>query len=107
MGGSQIRALVGNPPKVVVIEEAGRKRARMGKKSRIALRKKMEAERNKQSESARMALEKEEAEREKRTRRNREKKLKKKEKEKAKKIGGTGPNDETVTVEGVPSTNSN
>ncbi|KAH7115013.1 hypothetical protein B0J11DRAFT_121233 [Dendryphion nanum] len=82
--------LLGHPPALVTVEEKAHKRARKGKKSRIALRKKMQAQKNKQSEMARIAQEKEEADKEKRTRRNREKKVKRKEREKAKKAVGVG-----------------
>jgi hypothetical protein len=71
------------------------KRARKGKKSRIALRTQLKARAEKQAEEERLKREKEEAEKEKKTRRNREKKLKKKAKNKAKKlaedVGDTGP----------------
>lgn len=60
-------------------------RKRIGKKHRIALRKKAQAEAEKKAAATRTAAEREAAERERRTKRNREKKVKKKEKEKAKK----------------------
>jgi hypothetical protein len=80
--------LVGHPPMLVTVNESAHKRARKGKKTRIALRKKAQAIKNKREEQAKLANEKEEAEREKRTRRNREKKLKKKAKSQAKKLEG-------------------
>lgn len=87
--------LIGHPPTLVELEEQAKKKTRKGKKSRIALRKKMQAAENRQTEQARLAKEKEEAEREKRTRRNREKKVKKKAREKAKKVTANGPEETT------------
>lgn len=75
------------------------KRKRIGKKHRIALRKKAQVEAEKKAAATRTAAEREAAEREKRTKRNREKKVKKKEKEKAKKTAAkagevpSGPGD--------------
>ncbi|EAT90915.1 hypothetical protein HBH56_174630 [Parastagonospora nodorum] len=86
--GFKREVLVGHPPQPATVEETIHKRARKGKKTRIALRKKMQANKDKHEEQARLAKEKEEAEREKRTRRNREKKLKKKAKSQAKKLEG-------------------
>jgi hypothetical protein len=85
--------LVGHPPMLAVVEEIVQKRTRKGKKTRIALRKKMQATKDKREEQAKLAKEKEEAEREKRTRRNREKKIKKKAKSQAKKLEGDGDGD--------------
>jgi hypothetical protein len=86
--GMKKEVLEAHPPRLVVVEEKVQKRARKGKKTRIAIRKKMQAIKNKREEQAELAKEKEEAEREKRTRRNREKKLKKKAKSQAKKLEG-------------------
>jgi hypothetical protein len=97
--GMKKEVLVGHPPRLVVVEEAISKRTRKGKKTRIALRKKMQATKDKREEQARLAMEKDEAEREKRTRRNREKKLKKKAKAQAKK--GEGVDDATEQLEAV------
>lgn len=83
--GIRKEVLVGHPPMLLTLEEKERKRTRKGKKSRIAIRQKLQASKEKQTEQARLAQEKAEAEREKRTRRNREKKLKKKAKGQAKK----------------------
>lgn len=83
--GMKREVLVGHPPTLYSLEEPVRRKARKGKKARIALRQKLQAVQKKKSEAARVAQEKEEAEREKRTRRNREKKVKKKAREKAKK----------------------
>ena len=83
--GMQREVLLGHPSSVVTVEEKMHKRTRKGKKTRIAIRKKLQASKEKHSEEARLAQEKEEAEREKRARRNREKKVKKKAREKAKK----------------------
>lgn len=95
--GLKKEVLVGHPPRLVTLEETTRKRTRKGKKTRIAIRKKLQATKNKDEEQARLAKEKEEAEREKRTRRNREKKVKKKAKAQAKKEGGDdGLKDEQV-----------
>lgn len=80
--------LVGHPPSTANVVEPVHKRTRKSKKTRIALRKKLQATRSKREEQAKLAKEKEEAEREKRTRRNREKKLKKKAKSQAKKLEG-------------------
>ncbi|KAL5114213.1 hypothetical protein ACEQ8H_007915 [Pleosporales sp. CAS-2024a] len=84
--GLKSEVLVGHPPALVSIGEATCRRARKGKKTRMAIRKKIEADRGKREEQARLAKEKDEADREKRTRRNREKKLKKKAKAQAKKL---------------------
>ncbi|KAF9731978.1 hypothetical protein PMIN06_000235 [Paraphaeosphaeria minitans] len=92
--------LVGHPSVPFEVEEQTKKRTRKGKKSRIALRKKMQATNDKQTEQARLAKEKEEAEREKRTRRNREKKVKRKAREQAKKGAAAGPEDSTPTTPG-------
>ncbi|KAF1979117.1 hypothetical protein BU23DRAFT_576822 [Bimuria novae-zelandiae CBS 107.79] len=95
--------LVGHPPVLFELQHQAKKRARKGKKSRIALRKKTQAVENKQAEQARLALEKEEAEREKRTRRNREKKVKRKAREKALKEVTAGP-DEAAPASPEPET---
>jgi hypothetical protein len=94
--------LIGHPPDVVPVEveETPKKRTRKGKKSRIALRKKMQATNDKQAEQARLAQEKAEADREKRTRRNREKKVKRKARDQAKKGAATGPEDPTPASPG-------
>jgi hypothetical protein len=94
--GIKREVLVGHPPNLVTVEEAIHKRARKGKKTRIAIRKKMQANKDKREEQARLAKEKEEADREKRTRRNREKKLKKKAKSQAKKLEGTDGTEATT-----------
>jgi hypothetical protein len=85
--GMKKAVLIGHNPALVTVEEVEHKRRHKGKKSRIALRKKAHAAKEKNEEQARVALEKEENEREKRTRRNREKKVKRKAREKAKKEG--------------------
>ncbi|KAK7187111.1 hypothetical protein DPSP01_004068 [Paraphaeosphaeria sporulosa] len=92
--------LVGHPSVPFEVDEQTKKRTRKGKKSRIALRKKMQATNDKQAEQARLAKEKEEAEREKRTRRNREKKVKRKAREQAKKEAAAGPGDPTPASPG-------
>ncbi|KAJ9641993.1 hypothetical protein H2199_005208 [Coniosporium tulheliwenetii] len=74
-----------NTAEEVQPDKAVSKRKRIGKKHRIALRKKAQAEAEKKAAATRTAAEREATEREKRTRRNRGKKVKKKEKEKAKK----------------------
>ncbi|KAF2129181.1 hypothetical protein P153DRAFT_376442 [Dothidotthia symphoricarpi CBS 119687] len=77
------RAMLAAQPIIpATVDEKVHKRARKGKKTRIAIRKKLQA-----------SKEKEEAGREKRTRRNREKKLKKKAKGQAKKQSGDGVQD--------------
>ncbi|KAF9701321.1 hypothetical protein EKO04_000262 [Ascochyta lentis] len=88
--GMKKAVLVGHPPMLATVEEKDPKRTRKGKKARIALRKKKQANKDKQDERAKLAAEKEEAEREKRTRRNREKKVKKKAKAQSKKMEGEG-----------------
>ncbi|EOA88446.1 hypothetical protein ACJQWK_02159 [Exserohilum turcicum] len=88
--GMKREVLVGHPPMLATVEEKAHKRTRRSKKSRIAVRQKLQAAKEKESEQARLAQEKEEAEREKKTRRNREKKLKKKAKEQAKKAADGG-----------------
>jgi hypothetical protein len=80
--------LLAHPPRLATVPDGARKRARKGKKTRIALRKKTQATKEKREDQARLAREKEDAEREKRTRRNREKKLKKKAKSQTKKLQG-------------------
>jgi predicted ribosome quality control (RQC) complex YloA/Tae2 family protein len=91
--GLQKAVLVGHPTEVVAVTEEASKRRRKGKKTRIALRKKIEAAKAKQEEREKLAKAKEESEQAKRTRRNREKKLKKKAKEKAKKLAGPAGGD--------------
>ena len=86
--GIKKAVLVGHPPMLATVDETQHKRTRKGKKARIALRTKKQANQSKQEERARLAAEKEAAEREKRTRRNREKKVKKKAKAQAKKTDG-------------------
>lgn len=94
--GLKKEVLVGHPPSLVTVEDAVHKRTRKNKKTRIAIRKKRTAMKEKREEQARLAKEKEEAEREKRTRKNREKKVRKKAKQQAKMQEGaaegtTGP----------------
>jgi hypothetical protein len=93
--------LVGHPPMLVTVEDKAHKRTRKGKKSRIAIRKKLQEAKQKQSEAARLAQEKEEAKREKNTRRNREKKLKKKAKEQAKRAADGATDGAAGGMEGV------
>jgi hypothetical protein len=69
-GMKKVLLLGHNPFTLVTVEEQERKRRRKGKKSRIALRKKVNAAHEKAAEKKKLATEKEEAEREKRTRRN-------------------------------------
>lgn len=88
--GLQKTVLVGHPTEVIAVTEEASKRRRKGKKTRIALRKKLQAAKAKQEEREQLAKTKEESEQAKRTRRNREKKLKKKAKEKAKKLAAGG-----------------
>ncbi|KAF2015559.1 hypothetical protein BU24DRAFT_491791 [Aaosphaeria arxii CBS 175.79] len=83
--GIRRTVLMDHPRKLVTVEEKIRKKKRKGKKTRIAMRKKLQARTGKEIEEDRLAKEKEDAEREKRTLRNREKKLKKKARDKAKK----------------------
>ncbi|PVI03890.1 hypothetical protein DM02DRAFT_640297 [Periconia macrospinosa] len=92
--GMKKTVLVGHPPSIVTVEEKAHKKTRKNKKTRIALRKKLQAVKGKEAERARLAQEREEAEREKRTKRNREKKVKKKAREKAKKEAQGGETDE-------------
>lgn len=99
--GMSKEVLVGHPPMLVTIEDKAHKRTRKGKKSRIAIRKKLQAVKEKQSEAARLAQEKEEAKREKNTRRNREKKLKKKAKEQAKKAADGATDGAAEAMDGV------
>lgn len=94
--GMKREVLIGHPPQLVTVDETIHKRTRKGKKTRIALRKKMQANKDKCEEQARLAKEKEEADREKRTRRNREKKLKKKAKSQAKKLEGVEGAENTI-----------
>ena len=63
------------------------RRARPGKRRRVALRKQAQKLKEKKEQAERVLQEKIEAEKEKRTRRNREKKVKKKARERAKKAG--------------------
>jgi predicted ribosome quality control (RQC) complex YloA/Tae2 family protein len=88
--GLQKAVLVGHPTEIIAVTEEASKRRRKGKKTRIALRKKLQAAKAKQEEREQLAKTKEENEQAKRTRRNREKKLKKKAKEKAKKLAAGG-----------------
>lgn len=97
--GMRKEVLVGHPAMLATAEEKIHKRTRKSKKTRIAIRKKLQATKEKQSEQARLAQEKMEAEREKKTRRNREKKLKKKAKEQAKRAADGG-NEEIKDVAG-------
>ncbi|KAJ4287691.1 hypothetical protein N0V90_012394 [Kalmusia sp. IMI 367209] len=96
--GLKKMVLVGHPPALVELEDQVQKRRRKGKKSRVAVRKKLQAAKDKQAELARLAQEKEETEREKRTRRNREKKVKRKARDKAKKEGAAGPEDSEAGI---------
>lgn len=93
--------LVGHPPTLVTVDETMHKRTRKNKKTRIAIRKKLQATKTKQLQRAQLAQEKEEAEREKRTRRNREKKVKKKAREKAKKSSDGPSNGAAEQTEGI------
>jgi hypothetical protein len=99
--GLRKEVLVGHPPILVTVEEeAAHKRTRKGKKTRIAIRKKLQASQAKVGEQARLAQEREEALREKKTRLNRERKIKrlrKKAEERAKQPGGG----DAEPVEGV------
>jgi hypothetical protein len=107
--GMKKEILVGHcPVTLAIVEEKEHKKKRKGKKSRIALRKKMQAAREKEAAKAKLAVkkaqlaaEKEEAEKEKRTRRNREKKVKKKAREKAKKLGEAAVEEPPEDMEGV------
>jgi predicted ribosome quality control (RQC) complex YloA/Tae2 family protein len=96
--------LVGHPPILVTVEDKAPKRTRKGKKSRIAIRKKLQEAKDKESEAARLAREKEEAKREKNTRRNREKKLKQKAKQQAKKASDGAPEGAADEMDGVEAT---
>ncbi|KAL1795791.1 hypothetical protein ACET3X_006015 [Alternaria dauci] len=108
--GMTKEVLVGHPPMLVLVQDKAHKRTRKGKKSRIAIRKKLQEAKNKESEAARLAREKEEAKREKNTRRNREKKLKQKAKQLAKRAADGAPEGtadgmhrvETTATEGQP-----
>jgi hypothetical protein len=84
--GMKKEVLIGHPPFLATVEEKEPRRTRKGKKSRIAIRKKLQASKEQEGEKVRLAREKEEAEQEKRTRRNREKKVKRKAREQAKKL---------------------
>lgn len=107
--GMKKEVLVGHSPlTLATVEEKEHKRKRKGKKSRIALRKMMQAAKAREAakakltvENAKLAAEKIEAEREKRTRRNREKKVKKKAREKAKKTGLGAAEEPSEDMEGV------
>jgi hypothetical protein len=93
--GMRQEVLVGHRPTLVTVEEKAHKRIRKGKKTRIAIRKKLQASKEKEGEKERLAREKEGALREKKTRLNRERKikrLKKKAEERAKQAedGGAG-----------------
>lgn len=102
--GMSKEVLVGHPPILVTVEDKAPKRTRKGKKSRIAIRKKLQEAKNKESEAARLAREKEEAKREKNTRRNREKKLKQKAKQQAKKASDGAPEGAADGMDGVQAT---
>lgn len=104
--GLKKTVFIRHPPALIEVEENAKKRTRKGKKSRIALRKKLQVvnvknaeQAAKQAEQARLAQEKEETEREKRTRRNREKKVKRKARDKAKKEAAL-PDDPTPASPG-------
>ncbi|KAG9195471.1 hypothetical protein G6011_00592 [Alternaria panax] len=102
--GMSKAVLLGHPPMLVTVEDKAHKRTRKGKKSRIAIRKKLHEAREKESEAARLAREKEEAKREKNTRRNREKKLKQKAKQQAKKAADGAPGAAADGMHGVEAT---
>ncbi|USP80588.1 uncharacterized protein yc1106_07862 [Curvularia clavata] len=102
--GMRREVLVGHGRMLATVEEKMHKRTRKSKKTRIAIRKKLQAAKDKESEQARLAQEKQEAEREKKTRRNREKKLKKKAKEQAKKAAEGGNEEAAQDAEGSPVT---
>lgn len=102
--GMRREVLVGHGRLLATVEDKIHKRARKSKKTRIAIRKKLQAAKDKESEEARLAQEKQEAEREKKTRRNREKKLKKKAKEQAKKAVEGGNEQAAQDAEGSPVT---
>ena len=87
--GMQKSVLIPHPQVTVTAADTVPKRTRLGKKSRIALRKKLAALRFKGEDDARVAKKKEEAAREKKIRLNREKKLKRRAKKQAKRIDGT------------------
>jgi hypothetical protein len=93
--GLQKSILLPHSGEMFTIEEKVHKRSRKGKKSRIALRKKVRSREEKKVEEERKKAEAEETEREKRTRRNREKKVKKKAREKAKKAAVAGEQADT------------
>jgi len=84
--GRVISALKSHASAPAAVNDEGRKRARPGKKARIAARKKLAAKRVKEELASQSRAEKEVADREKRTQRNREKKVKKKQRDKVKKI---------------------
>jgi hypothetical protein len=54
--GLKKEVLVGHPPRLETVEEVARKRTRKGKKTRIALRKKTQATKEKRDEQAKLAL---------------------------------------------------
>ncbi|KAF1944427.1 hypothetical protein EJ02DRAFT_100530 [Clathrospora elynae] len=85
--GMRKEVLVGYPRTLVTLEEKTHKRTRKGKKTRIALRNKLQASKEKQSENARLAQEREKAVRERKTQKNRDKKVRQKAKQLAKKEG--------------------
>ncbi|KAH8716946.1 hypothetical protein GQ44DRAFT_624449 [Phaeosphaeriaceae sp. PMI808] len=86
--GLKKEVLIGHPPTLVTVEDSMQKHKRKSKKTRISIRKKLQATKHKREELAKLAKERQEADREKRTRRNREKKIKKKAKAQAKKLDG-------------------
>ena len=102
--GMSREVLVGHPPMLVLVQDKANKRIRKGKKSRIAIRKKLQEAKEKESEAARLAREKEEAKREKNTRRNREKKLKQKAKQQAKRAADGAPESAADGMDGVETT---
>jgi hypothetical protein len=102
--GMSKEVLVGHSPMLVAVEDKPHKRTRKGKKSRIAIRKKLQDAKEKESEAARLAREKEEAKREKNTRRNREKKLKQKAKQQAKRAADGAPEGTVDGMDGVEAT---
>lgn len=89
------------PIQLLTVEEKAHKRTRKGKKSRMALRKKMQAIRDKEAARKKLAAEAEEAEREKRTRRNREKKVKKKARDQAKKMNTEAAHESPQDAQGA------
>ncbi|KAF2734869.1 hypothetical protein EJ04DRAFT_534600 [Polyplosphaeria fusca] len=88
--GMKKAVLVGHPQALAVVEEKFHKRTRKGRKTRIALRKKLQASKERQEQATKAAMLKEDTEREKRARKNRERKFKKRERDRAKKLAEKG-----------------